>query len=163
ARRADREAASARGNEKLAKDNEKLAKDKEELARQEKQWSERRYYASEMKLACLDWEAGRTGMVQHRLREQGASDLRGFEWYYLQRLCQLELRVLQGHTDTVGWVAFSLDGKYLASGSSDRTVKLWDAATGKEIRTFRGHTHVVNTVVFSPDGKQLASCGDKTV
>jgi WD40 repeat protein len=135
------------------------------LAREERRWSERRYYASEMKLACLDWEAGRTGMVQQRLREQGASDLRGFEWHYLQRLCQLELRVLQGHTDTVEWVVFSPDGKHLASSSRDRTVKLWDAATGKEILTLRGHTGVVNAVAFSPDGKHLASAGggDKTV
>jgi serine/threonine protein kinase len=65
-----------------------------------------RSYASEMRLANLDWEAGRASMVQQRLQEQeppsaGASDLRGFEWHYLKRLCQLELRVLQGHTDRV--------------------------------------------------------------
>jgi WD40 repeat protein len=155
ARRADREAAGARGNE--------------ELAREEKWWSERRYYASEMKLACLDREAGRTGMVQKRLRQfepqsAGASDLRGFEWHYLQRLCQLELRILQGHTDSVWWVAFSPDGKHLASGSSDRTVKLWDTATGKETLTLRGHTGAIACVAFSPDSKQLASaCEDQTV
>jgi WD40 repeat protein len=130
-----------------------------------KQFSDRRYYASEMKLACLDWEAGRTSMVQHRLQEHAGSPLRGFEWYYLQRLCQLELRVLQGHTPTVEWVVFSPDGKHLASSSWDRTVKLWDAATGQEVLTCKGHTGVVNALAFSPDGKHLASAGggDKTV
>ena len=61
-------------------------------------------------------------------------------------------------------VTFSPDGQYLASGSSDSTVKLWCVETGECTRTMEGHNHVVNSVAFSPDGQYLASGSrDKTV
>src|SRR5688572_27491023 len=51
-----------------------------------------------------------------------------------------ELVVQTGHSGWVYSVAFSPDGKLLASGSSDQTIKLWDVATGTELRSLRGHT-----------------------
>src|SRR5207249_4526695 len=67
-------------------------------------------------------------------------------------------------SDFVESVAFSPDGKRLASGSYDQTVKVWDAATGQETLTHKGHTGWVSSVAFSPDGKRLASASvDGTV
>jgi WD40 repeat protein len=64
------------------------------------------------------------------------------------------------HDDKVHSVAFSPDGHLLASGSGDRTVKIWDASTGTCIRTFEGHSGSVYAIAFSPDGRLLASGGD---
>ena len=62
-----------------------------------------------------------------------------------------------GHTDEVISVSFSPDGSMLASGSLDKTVRLWEVSTGIHLRTFRGHSRFVLNVAFSPDGVTLAS------
>jgi WD40 repeat protein len=64
-----------------------------------------------------------------------------------------ELFVQLGHKGGVTSVAFSPDGKFALSGSWDKTLKLWDVASGKEIRTFYGHASDIFSVAFSPDGK----------
>src|SRR5262249_28777328 len=98
-----------------------------------------------------------------RPRQTGDEDLRGFEWYYWQHLLQRGYVSLHGQ-DIVRNVAYSPDGKRLASGSTHGRVRVWDAQTGQEVLTLRGHTGTVASVCFSPDGKCLASASsDKTV
>jgi WD40 repeat protein len=54
-------------------------------------------------------------------------------------------------------VAFSPDGKYIASGSDDKTVKLWSIESQKKLATLQGHLDTVSSIAFSSDGKCLAS------
>jgi WD40 repeat protein len=68
------------------------------------------------------------------------------------------LRRISGHEDYVGSVAFSpTDSKILASGSYDKTVRVWNAVTGKQLHRLEGHDQPVLGVAFAPDGKTIAS------
>ena len=73
------------------------------------------------------------------------------------------VRTLAGHTSQVRDAVFSRNGSLLASAGADKTVRLWDVATGAEVRAFIGHSAGVNGVAFSPDGSLLASAGDDEV
>lgn len=68
-----------------------------------------------------------------------------------------------GHPQGAFAVAWSPDGKSIASGGSDKTVQVWSALTGVTRLVYRGHTDQVNDVSWSPDGKSIASSGDGTV
>src|SRR5262249_14408818 len=70
-----------------------------------------------------------------------------------------ELRRLKGHAEMVESVAFSPDGKRLASGSWDGDIRLWDPATGEELRVIKGHGASVSAVLFLAGGTTLASGG----
>jgi WD40 repeat protein len=72
--------------------------------------------------------------------------------------------LFKGHTGRITGVAYSPDGRLVATSSDDRTVRIWDARTAQEVRRYTGHTEAVNCVVFSSDGRQLVSgSDDKTV
>ncbi len=74
------------------------------------------------------------------------------------------IHTLVGHSNAVTSVAFSPDGKTLASGSQDKTIEMWKLETGKRWYTLTGHSDWVTCVAFSPDGRTLASGGrDKTI
>ena len=66
-------------------------------------------------------------------------DRRDFAWGFYYRFCKRDRLTLAGHTERVMSVAFTSDGKTLASGSYDGTVRLWDVATGQERATLKGH------------------------
>jgi hypothetical protein len=68
--------------------------------------------------------------------------------------------VLSGHSDGVSSVAYSPDGWYIASGSLDNTIRIWNAESGRELRTLSGHSDTVRSVAYSPDGRYLASGSD---
>ncbi len=75
-----------------------------------------------------------------------------------------ERKQFTGHQRAVRSVAFSPDGKFIVSGSDDKTVRLWDLAKDEPEQVFRGHAQAVFSVAFAPDGKRIASASrDGTV
>jgi len=74
-----------------------------------------------------------------------------------QYLKDIQFLVRSGHTAEVSSVVFSPDGELVASGSNDRTVKLWGVRTGRLLRSLEGHTNGITSVIFSPDGERVVS------
>jgi len=124
---------------------------------QEHRRAEARAYVADMHLAQEAWEQNNVRGLRELLDETAAYPARGFEWYYWQRQMHLERMTLRGHVGEVDSVAFSPDGQRIATCSWDRTVKVWDAASGKELLTLKGHKSNINSVAFSPDGRRIVT------
>lgn len=111
-------------------------------------------YDAAISEAQLLIEKGRSDRAREILVREGQEQKRGWEWGWLQRLCNQDLMTLQ-HQSPVWGVAFSPDQRHLATASFDRMARLWDLRTGQMVRQFQGHRQQVSSVAFSPDGTCL--------
>jgi WD40 repeat protein/serine/threonine protein kinase len=168
----------------LAEDNGRLAEDKGKLAEKERQArekadeerkraeeekqraveqrerAERLVYYGKIALAQREWQDNDVAYARSLL-DACRPDLRCWEHAYLRRLCESNQHTL--HAGPVSSVAFGPDGKQLASGDYNGTLKVWDAHTYQEVLTLKAHTRPIMSVAFSPDGKRLASGGNDSI
>jgi WD40 repeat protein len=124
--------------------------------------SHRHLYAAHMNAALDAWWHGDVPRVMELLEahvpQAGAEDLRGFEWFHLWHLCHRERFSRAAHLGTVQAIAFSPDGKCLATGGQEGTIRLWDAVTGESLDLLVGKEmshRPVDAVRFGDNGRLL--------
>jgi WD40 repeat protein/serine/threonine protein kinase/tetratricopeptide (TPR) repeat protein len=112
----------------------------------------------EARRALDDGNPGRVRELLDHLRPGPAeTDLRGYEWYYLERQAATSnnRHALRGHRGEVYAAAFHPDGRQLATAGFDGTVRFWECATGRQVREFTSGSTL--SITFSPDGATLAT------
>jgi WD40 repeat protein len=168
--RQDAQQASARAEAEAKNAREALDAYRKEAARAERaeQSAQRVFYANTVLRAGAEIAAG-SPAAAGELLQAAPKALRGWEWQYLRRLAEPDPRVLHGHTAGVSAVAFSRDGKLLASAGREQTVRVWETATGRLVHELkagelpakvdlkvegRGAWRITG-LAFDPAGRQL--------
>jgi WD40 repeat protein len=139
---------------------ERKAHEAAERAQAEWLRSEERGYGAEINLAQQAWNSSQIHQMQTLLDRQVPSgegvELRGFEWYWLKRLCHGDLATWSDHAGPIRCLAISTDGRWIASAAG-RSLRIREVSTGKEWKSLSGHQQPVLDLAFSPDGRWLAS------
>jgi len=150
-------AEKARGKEATARTRAEQA---EEATKEKAEELRRTLYVNSIQLADAKYREGNIRRVRELL-ESCPNDLRGWEWNrlnYIQDESIMTLRVGSLHRAVV-----SQDGKRIITCGDDKTIKVWDLASGEELRTLRGHNGSIYALAVSPDGKYIASGGDEGI
>jgi WD40 repeat protein/Tfp pilus assembly protein PilF len=157
-RKARKEADDARQQSDQARSREEIARRRATRLADEN-WQQ--VYAARINLVQQYYEQGDVAnaiALLESLRPEGdRPDLRGFEWYYLWRLCHGEHLTFRADDGPVLSVAYSPDSRYLATGTQKGCVKLWDTKTAEVLAVLVSTGDEIHSIAFSPDGTLLAA------
>jgi eukaryotic-like serine/threonine-protein kinase len=138
-----------------------LALEQAAIAIRQEAAARRAAYTAHVNLAQRAWQENHLSRVLALLDQDrpkhGETDLRSFEWYYLWHLCHPQKLSLTPRQGAVRMIAYSPDGKLLASAGDDGMVKFSDSESGEERGALKASTHAVRALAYSPDGKTLAT------
>ena len=133
-------------------------------AEQSELHAQRLRYASDIRLAEKFWRAGDFKSVRDILTrykaKPGELDLRGLEWYFLERAVRKTAETIADHGSPLYCIRFAPDHESFVTAGEDAIIRLHDGATGELLQSIKSDQGEVNSIAFSPDGQALASAGD---
>jgi WD40 repeat protein len=124
-------------------------------------------YAADMNLAQQHIRAGAVASAIRLLKKHSTLNpepaTMPWEWRHMWHQCHGELRRFEGPQGAVYSASFSPDGRTVAAAGADKTLWLWETATGKVLHQLKGHTATIRDLAFAPDGKRLVTVGDDCI